>query len=117
MVWVLGTIECAYPKNSDFFCFDNFFTSIRLLENINSRRHGATDTLRSGIIEKCPFKGVQLFEKHARGSEEHFFLDKESNAMVVRWNDNGIVTMGSNQFGVFPITKAERYSAAEREKC
>ena len=111
----IDEIEKHHPGKKFSFYFDNFFTSICLLEEIQKRSHGATGTLRSNRVEKYPLIDSKKFGKLPRDTEEHF-LEKDTNIIVVRWNDNGIVCIASNQHGLLHIKKAERYSAAEKKK-
>ena len=53
--------------------------------------------------------------KLPRGSEEHF-LDKGLESLVTRWNDNGVVTITSNEHGMVPTKRVDRYSAAAKKK-
>ena len=55
------------------------------------------------------------FGKLPRGSEEHFY-DATSNVIVVRWNDNGIVNIASNQHGKLPLKLVERYCSKEKKR-
>lgn len=41
-------------------------------------------------------------------------LDAESNIVLVRWNDNSVVTMASNCHGVNPVRKVKRWSKAKK---
>ena len=66
-------------------------------------------------IEKCPLTPTEQFAKLPRGSEEHF-LDKDSQILVVRGHDNGTVCIASNENGLLPMKKVERYSATEKKR-
>lgn len=109
---MLDRLESQYPRRKLYF--DNFFTSIRLLEAIKERGHSATGTVRSKRTEKCPLPNAKQFEKRSQGSEEHF-LEKDSGISVVMWNDNGVVTIASTHNGVHPIKQVQHWSVAERK--
>ncbi|XP_068240152.1 piggyBac transposable element-derived protein 3-like [Palaemon carinicauda] len=111
---ILDTLQAEYPGIRFSLYFDYFFTSIKLLE-IKRRGHGATGTLRANRVEKFPLTINKTFEKLPRGSEERF-LDRDSQILVVRWNDNRVVSIGSNEHGTFPMKKVERYSTREKKK-
>ena len=111
----LDNIEAEYPGRKFSIYFDNFFTSIRILEELKKRGHGATGTVRINRVEKCPLTPTKQFAKLPRGSEEHF-LDKDSQILVVRWHDNGTVCIASNEYGLLPMKKVERYSAKEKKR-
>ena len=76
--------------------FKNFFTSLKLLVELQARGHGATRTIRSNRVEKCPISNTKTFSNHRRGSEEHF-PDEDGQIILVRWCDNGGVSIASNQ--------------------
>ena len=42
-------------------------------------------------------------------------LDRKSRMLAVRWNDNNVVTLLSNCFGVQPVTQIKRWSASEKK--
>ncbi len=110
---VLDVIERYYPTKKFSLYFDNFFTSLELVEKIKS--HDATGTLRKNRIENCPFTNPAKFMKLPRGSEEHF-RDAESGIIAARWQDNGIVTFASSEYGVLPVAKAEPYVASQKKR-
>ncbi len=112
---VLDVIEKRYPTKKLSLYFDNFFTSLKLVEKIKSKGHDATGTLRKNRIEKCPFTNPAKFMKLSRGTEEHF-CDAESGIIAARWQDNGIVTIASSEYGVSPLVKAERYVASQKKR-
>lgn len=111
----LDEFETKYPVNKFFIYVDNYFTSFRLIEAVGDRGHFLTGTVRSNRVENCKFQSIKHFSKTARGTEEHF-LDETGKLIVVRWNDNGVVTMASNAHGVNPMLRATRFSVRERKK-
>ena len=68
----LDNLETQYGRRKFSLYFDNFFTSIKLLEHIQERGHGASGTVRCNRLEKCPLTNSKVFSKLPRGSEEHF---------------------------------------------
>lgn len=99
---MLDRLESQYPGRKFSLIFDNFFTSMRILEVIKERGHSATGTVRSNRIEKCPLSNAKQFQKRSRGSEE-YFLEKHSGISVVMWNDNGVVTNASTHYDLHPV--------------
>ena len=108
-------IEKYYPRKRLSLYFDNYFTSVKLLEELSARGHGATGTLRVNRTEKCPFSDAKKFTKKPRESLEYYSTEN-STIVLAKWLDNGSVIVGSNEHGVFPCAKAERYTATEK-KC
>jgi len=95
--------------------FDNFFTSLRLLDELTARGIGATGTLRSNRTEKCPLIPPSEMKKKDRGFIDHR-CDKAGQLVVIRWHDNSPVTIASNVFGVQPVDKAKRWSNAAKKE-
>ena len=52
--------------------------------------------MRNNLIEKCPLAEVSDMKKRERGSYD---FRSTSNLEIVRWNDNSVVTIGSNAYG------------------
>ena len=103
------------PSDSYVLYFDNFFTSLRLLQHLAKRDIKATGTVRVNRIEDCPVMPVDQCKKSARGTYD-YRLDTQSSTIVVRWNDNSVVTLASNCHGVEPIGSAQRWSSAEKSR-
>ena len=60
--------------------------------------------MRCNGLEKCPLTNSKVFSKLTLGSEEHF-LEKNAKIFVVRWKDNGLVCVASNEHGLRPLKK------------
>ncbi|KAB0790447.1 hypothetical protein PPYR_15169 [Photinus pyralis] len=111
-----GSVILAYTevlKNMDMQPYhifvDNFFTSIPLLEELKRRRFRATGTLRDNRLVDCPVKRKQELNKQERGTIS-YAADTEKNIVVVSWNDNNVVTVGSKASTVLPLRQVSRYS-------
>lgn len=91
---------------------DNFFTSLKLLDHLTDEGIGLVGTIRANRIENCPIRSTQQMKKENRGSVD-YLDDTNSGNIVVRWNDNSVVTLISNCVGVLPIAGARRWSRAE----
>jgi Transposase IS4 len=74
----------------------------------------ATGTVRANRMEKCSLIEVDLLKKDARGTSDHRF-DRKSGMLAVRWNDNNVVTVLSNCYGVHPMVQVKRWSAAQKK--
>ncbi|XP_022824342.1 piggyBac transposable element-derived protein 3-like, partial [Spodoptera litura] len=95
------------------FYTDNFFTSLRLLDEVGQMGHDITGTLRANRTEGAPLKDIKEMKKTARGSF-HQITDVLSNSTLVRYNDNNIVTIASTESGVQPIGKVKRWTNNKR---
>ena len=98
-------------KHSVFF--DNFFTSVQLLEELAEDGVRATGTVRDGRTSKCPLTDQKGMKKKERGN-----YDYRCNGRVVvcRWKDSSVVTCASNNLGVSPEARVSRYSRTAKEK-
>lgn len=90
--------------------FDNFFTSVPLLQELTNRGYGGTGTIREnripGATGLTPSKD---FKKKARGTYQTV-ESRDGSIMLVRWQDNAPVTLASSSFGSLPVGKVRRYS-------
>ncbi|XP_022825709.1 piggyBac transposable element-derived protein 3-like [Spodoptera litura] len=102
------------PQGSYSFYFDNFFTSLPLLEELQKMGHDGTGTIRANRTEKAPLKDPKEMKKTSRGSY-HQCTDVLSNITLVRYNDNNIVTVASTQCGSEPISKVKRYCDKQKK--
>ena len=113
---VLDLLSELPPSMPYHVTFDNFFTSVKLVEHLGSIGVGATGTIRQNRVEDCPLRSTfKVLEKATRGASEHM-LDKTSDVVVVAWRDNKVVTLASNCFGVEPKGCASRWSRSEGQR-
>jgi len=112
---VVVQLASSLPSDSYVLYFDNFFTSLRLLQHLSSCGMKATGTVRANRIEDCPIMPVDRMKKVPRGTSDHR-IDSGSNILVARWHDNSIVTLASNCHGMEPAGTAQRWSSAEKRR-
>jgi len=112
---VVVQLASILPTASYVLYFDNFFTSLRLLQHLSSSSIKATGTVRVNRIENCPITSVDKLKKMARGASDHR-LDNSSKILVARWHDNSVVTLASNCHGMEPAGSAQRWSSAEKRR-
>lgn len=108
-------LQSHFPDLEFSLFFDNFFTSATLISKLGEMGFAATGTVRENRTDKCPLQNSSLMKKRARGVFDNA-VDKDENIVCVRWKDNSVVTMLSNEYGVAPIRQAVRYSAKEKKK-
>lgn len=96
------------------FFFDNFFTSVTLLQVLKQMGSTGTGTVRANRVCKAPLTDVKAMKKKPRGSYEQL-TEAKTNVTLVRYNDNSVCTVASTFSGVEPIGKVRRYSAAEKK--
>lgn len=90
---------------------DNFFTTLNLFDRLQEKGITATGTIRSNRIQNCPVLDADKMKKKPRG-EYDFRTDATSGIIVVRWHDNSIVNMASNNTGVQPLMQVKRWSSS-----
>ena len=95
--------------------FDNLFTSIPLIDHLKQCNIGATGTIRVNRTGKTLLLDSSCMNKKARGTYCHA-KEKDSGCILVRWNDNSVVTLASNCYGVNPVRSASRWSNAEKKR-
>ena len=102
------------PRHPFCLYIDNYFTSLALLERLKQEGVACTGTIRANRIGKAPLKPVDNMKKEDRGSYD--YRSDESGLIVVRWNDNSVVTVASNSIGVKPLAQAKRWSVAKKSE-
>jgi hypothetical protein len=86
---VVVNLVKALPTDNYIVYFDNFFTSLRLLEQLSDLNIHATGTVRANRIENCPVSSVDKFKKTARGSFD-YLLDSGSQILVTRYHSDSL---------------------------
>lgn len=95
--------------------FDNFFTSLKLLDELKLRGIKGTGTIRENRVGKdCNITHSSVLKKKNRGSFE-YLTDESSEVIICKWHDNNVVTMASNFSTVFPLAQVKRFSRKEKK--
>ena len=102
---------CKNPKDHSVY-FHNFFSSYSLICYLATEEFTATDTMKNDRVMKCPLVDVKKMNKKERKS---FDFWRDGNK-IVRWNDNSLVTIGSNVYRVQPIRIAKRWIKGKGKK-
>jgi hypothetical protein len=105
----------AEKRNLPYHFFgDNYFSSMRLMEEMTARNFLYTGTIRKDRLKgNPPLTTVEKFKKKERGYHETVVLQDQSQ-IVVRWNDNAPVTMISNILATQPLGTCSRYSRVNK---
>ena len=93
--------------------FDNYFTSIPLLEDLRTQGIRATGTVRCYRLHGAPFPPAKEMQKKERGTIE---VCSTSNVCVVQWVDNKAVILASNHQTHEPINTCKRYSRSKKAR-
>ena len=95
----------ANPSDHHVF-FDNFFSLYQLMKTLSKKGFKATGTFRADRTNGCPLKCVKEFKKMDRGEYQYFTSGDQIE--LIRWNDNNVVTIGSNAVSVVPVGNVKR---------
>jgi hypothetical protein len=97
------------------FFADNYFSSLKLVDELSSNNYLFTGTIRKDRLKGNPsLTPVEKFKKKERGYHETVVLEDNSQ-IVVRWNDNAPVTLISNNPGTEPLSSCTRYSRQHKK--
>ena len=88
--------------------FDNYFSSVSLMDELSHRKILATGTLRENMIMRCPVTPKGKMKKQPRGKFEVFH---DLKGDLIRWLDNAVVTQISNFDNADPVGQARRWSS------
>nr|CAD7205676.1 unnamed protein product [Timema douglasi] len=78
------------PHGQYSIYIDNFFTCVRLLEELKSKGHYYTGTSRSNRIEKASLEEASTLKKKVRSSYSQL-TDTDGGITLIRYHDNNIV--------------------------
>lgn len=98
-------LECVANASNHIVFFDNFFSSFDLFASLTDRGFRACGTIRDNRTKRCPLKSTSDMKKLARGT---FDYRSDGSTVIVKWNDNSVVTIASNIYSVEPLKKVER---------
>jgi hypothetical protein len=105
---VMDLIQDCCPEEHRLY-FDNFFTSVNLLLELKKKGIRATGTVRDNRLHQVKnLTPVSVMKKKDRGFHSATF-DRCSEILVVRWNDNNVVTIATNHDFIHPMISARRY--------
>lgn len=99
------------PQHGHKFFFDNYFTSISLMEEMTSRGYLASGTCRDNRTEKCPISDKNWMKKKPRGSAD---FRMSEGVLAMKWKDNKDVTVVTN-FDSSTMKTARRYDRNARK--
>ena len=105
------------PHNQGYkVFFDNLFTSIELIKELKSRGIWSAGTIRANRLKGAQrnLKSYKDLKKEGRGAVD-YQVDANSNVVIVRWYDNGVVQLASTFLGIDMGLQVRRWSAAAKE--
>ena len=90
--------------------FDNYFTSIPLMEELISQGYLATGTCGDNKSDKCPICKKNFLKHQPRGAVD---CRMSNGILLMKWKDNKEVTVVSN-FNSILMKSAWRYDRKEK---
>ena len=103
---VLGLLK-SLPPGQFWVYIGNYLNSIPFMKHLKQEGIGCTGTLRANMLQDCPLPSKAMFKKEKKGCYKGY-MDEESGVIVVMWNDNGPVTVGSKFEAIEPLGTARR---------
>lgn len=114
---VLGLVEAAGVGEKNRLYFDNLFTSVKLLKELDRRGIKSTGTLRENRVSpQMNFTPKKTFEKKCVRGQCEERLSPDGSICALRWMDNGAVTMLSTCHAKLPLHDANRYDRKGKRK-
>ncbi|CAG5019320.1 unnamed protein product [Parnassius apollo] len=101
--------EISHNQNYRLY-FDNYFTSLLLLEYFAKQGILSLGTIRRNRIPDCKLPAEKEISKKERGySVEYVACVQGTDISTVAWKDNKIVTLASSFVGELPKSQVSRY--------
>ena len=114
---IVTVLTSTIPQSSPSAIFaDNFFTSLEVVRYLKSQNCRYTGTARDDRVGKPGLTPAKDLGKSSvpRGTFE--YLTTDDGILALRWKDNKVVTMLSNDLGVEPVSTCLRYSKDTKKK-
>lgn len=110
---VLELLSVVQKPSVHRIFFDNFFSSYKLFSLLQEKGFYATGTIRENRTCNSTMETVKSMKKKNRGSYD-FCFENEREILLVRWNDNSVVTVATNNSTIEPLVSAKRYNRKEK---
>ncbi|CAG4964815.1 unnamed protein product, partial [Parnassius apollo] len=108
---VVTRLARIIPRHQNFqLYFDNYFTSLRLLEYLAKEGIYSLGTVRRNRIPDCKLQQEKEIMKKERGYSEEYVADVNGiDVSTVAWKDNKIVVLASTFAGQKPEADVRRW--------
>lgn len=103
-----------WPDRKFHLFFDNFFSSVPLIEKLTEWNLYSTGTIRENRLKDASLLNSKIMKKDDRGSYDYAKISDE-NIIAVKWHDNNVVCLISNFAGVQPVHTVNRYSRRQKK--
>lgn len=113
---VVVRLSRSVPSNENYrIFFDNYYTSLPLIEYLAKRGILSLGTIRRNRIPNCKLPEEKVFKKESRGTSIEQVGDINGTEIsVVSWRDNKVVTLASNFAGKSPVSSVRRYDKSKK---
>ena len=75
--------------------------------HLRDKNIAATGTMRKNRLKSCPLMTDKALKNKGKGSFD-FRFERSQEILILKWNDNSNVTVGSNFDNVKPLLKVNR---------
>ncbi|KAG8190281.1 hypothetical protein JTE90_025794 [Oedothorax gibbosus] len=110
---VLDIIECVENCRRHRLYVDNFFNSLKLLEEMRKKEFRLSGTVRENRLQKCHLQDSTVLAKKETGPSD-YIITKDIG--VVKWKDNKVVCLASNFECMEPMGQAKRWCPKSKKK-
>ncbi|XP_045457152.1 piggyBac transposable element-derived protein 3-like [Melitaea cinxia] len=113
---VVVRLSREIPRNKNYrLYFDNYFTSLSLLEYLSKQGILSLGTIRRNRIPDCKLPTDKEISKKERGySVEYVGSVEGTEISTVAWKDNKVVTLASSFVGELPKSQVTRYDKVNK---
>lgn len=108
---VVMRLSREIPHNENYrLYFDNYFTSLPLLEYLSKKGILSLGTVRRNRIPDCKLPTDKIMSKKDRGYSVEYVADVNGvDIATVAWKDNKVVNLASSFVGEMPKAQVRRY--------
>ncbi|XP_033218972.1 piggyBac transposable element-derived protein 3-like [Belonocnema kinseyi] len=110
---VLKLLKLLDDPREHCVAFNNFFTSHKLMSQLTSLGYYATGTIRDNRLNEAKLTDVSSSKKKDRGWLDYTF-DRNNNVLIVRWNDNSVLTIATNHEEIEPLHRVKRWNGGKK---
>ncbi|CAK1594464.1 unnamed protein product [Parnassius mnemosyne] len=114
---VIVRLSREIPRNQNYrLYFDNYFTSLPLLEYLSQNGILSLGTIRRNRIPDCKLPTDKEMSKKDRGYSVEYVADVNGvDAATVAWKDNKVVNLASSFVGEMPKAQVRRYDKKTKQ--
>ncbi|KAK3880920.1 hypothetical protein Pcinc_014570 [Petrolisthes cinctipes] len=115
---VLHLAESIPPFKNHKLYFDNWFTSLPLLDHLASRGIWCCGTVQQTRLHGLTFKSDKQLQGQGRGTYEEWETqyDDKTKITALKWFDNRAVHLASTFATSYPLDKCQRFDRKMKER-